>query len=281
MQVKEILTQSTKYLETKGIESPRRLAEKMLSHVLNLSRMELYLDYDKPLNDGEIEQCRSRLKRLGKGEPIQYIEGVVDFLGCEIVVNPSVLIPRPETEEMAAKIINYLKTRDVRGKKLWDLCCGSGCLGIAIKKACPELDVTLSDISADACGAARENIRKNEVEARCLQGDLFAPFAGEAAHFIVSNPPYVSEREYDGLSLSVKGFEPRLALVGGVDGLEVYRLIAGDLKGHLCPGGKMWVEIGHRQGEYVKDIFEQAGFAKSCVEDDLSGQNRFFSLENE
>ncbi len=279
--IKDILTQSVKYLEAKGIESPRRLAENVLSGVLNLSRMEIYLEYERPLNESEIEQCRSRLKRLGKGEPIQYIEGVVDFLDCKIEVSPSVLIPRPETEELAAKIIEDLKSHDIRGKKLWDVCCGSGCLGIAIKKACPDLGVALSDISADACEAAKRNIRKTKVEVKCLQGDLFAPFNGEAVHFIVSNPPYVSENEYDGLSLSVRAFEPRQALVGGADGLEFYRLVARDLKRHLCSGGKVWMEIGYRQGECVKNIFEQAGFAKLRVEDDLSGQNRFFSLENE
>jgi release factor glutamine methyltransferase len=279
--VNDILARSAEYLEERGVESPRRLAEQMLCGLLNLSRMDLYLGFDRPLNDEELAQCRSRLKRLGEGEPIQYIEGVVDFLGCSIEVGPSVLIPRPETEELASKIVEELKTRDLQGKRLWDICAGSGCLGIAVKKACPELEVVMSDISSDACRIAGKNAGNNRVEAKCRHGDLFAPFENETAHFIVSNPPYVSESEYRGLSRSVKGYEPEQALVGGADGLEVYRRIAKDLKKYLAPGGKAWMEIGFSQGNDIKVIFERAGFARLKVECDLSGHNRFFSLENE
>jgi len=274
MIIQEIAEQSLNFLKKKGISSARRAVEEMLCHALSLKRMELYLDFQRPLNSQEVDSCRAILARLAKGEPIQYIVGTVSFYDCEIEVSPDVLIPRPETELLVDQIVKELKGGDLAGKTLWDVCCGSGCIGIALKRALPDLRVTLSDISSKALNQARKNAEKNGVEVEFLEGNLLEPFE-EMTHYLVVNPPYISEGEYDALSDSVKLFEPRLALLGGRDGLDSYRAIARGFKKILRPGGKMWMEMGYRQGEAVKELFDGTG----NVERDWSGHDRFFSLE--
>lgn len=279
--IQEILHLSIDYLAKKGIENPRRQAELLLSDALNIRRMDLYLQFERPLNDGEIQICRNRLQRRGEGEPLEYIHGSIEFLGCSIRVCKEVLIPRPETEILVDQIIQKLKQQKLNKKILWDLCCGSGCIGIAIKKALPELEVTLSDISEKAVTIARENGKNNQVEIDIKQGDLFTPFEGEKAHYIICNPPYISFAEYQELSKEVRDFEPKQALLAGDTGLEYYQKIASTLKNHLYPHAKVWLEIGYNQGPQVQKIFSLAGWNHTKVETDWAGHPRFFSLENE
>lgn len=279
--VLDVLTLSTDYLRKKGIASPRRQAEELLCDALSLNRLKLYLDFERPLNESEINICRERLLRRANREPLQYIHGQVEFYNCQIEVNPSVLIPRQETEILVDKIVQRLSQENLKGKVLWDICCGSGCIGIALKKRFPELDVTLSDISSDAVRVARRNAQLNQVSVRILEGDLFQPFGSEKAHYIVSNPPYISEDEYLTLDKEVKDFEPKLALVGGVEGTEVYEKIAHSLFSYLEPEFKVWFEIGYLQGERMLEIFKNWLKGKQIVENDWSGNNRFFFLENE
>ncbi|NGX57319.1 MAG: Release factor glutamine methyltransferase [Chlamydiae bacterium] len=280
MIIEEVAQQTLAFLEKKGISSARRATEEMLCHVLSLKRMDLYLDYQRPLNQDEVAACRTILSRLGKGEPIQYILGNVNFYYCDFEISPHVLIPRPETELLVDKIVCELKKESLVDKKLWDICCGSGCIGVSLKKALPELEVTLSDISSEAVALSKKNAQSNDVDVSVLEGDLFAPFQGKA-DFIVVNPPYVSHDEYALLSPSVKDFEPSLALIAGDDGCDVYRALARNINKYLNPGGKLWLEIGYQQGELVKEIFESEGLSEGIVEQDWSGHDRFFSLENE
>jgi len=274
MIVQEIARQSIDYLEKKEVSSARRIVEEMLCHVLSMTRMDLYMDFRRPLNHDEIHSCRTILSRLSTGEPIQYIVGSVSFYGCDIEVIPDVLIPRPETELLVDKIVKELGRYDLKNKTLWDLCSGSGCIGIALKKALPDLQVTLSDISPKALTQARRNAEKNHVQVNFLEGSLFEPFRGQV-DYIVVNPPYVNEADYRNLSPSVKNFEPRLALYGGPDGLRCYRILASNYKKFFNPSGKLWMELGTRQGNDVKELFE----GKGVVEKDWSGHDRFFSLE--
>lgn len=277
MIIEEALSHTIAYLSQKGIQGPRRAAEEMLCDVLSLKRMDLYLDFDRPLNQEELGKCRKILVRLAAGEPIQYVLGSVLFYQCEFDVNEAVLIPRPETELLVDKIVRELKLAPLADKKLWDLCCGSGCIGISLKKALPDLNVTLSDVSADALAVARKNAEKNEAAISFLEGDLFFPFQGKA-DWIVANPPYVSEEEYHSLDPSVKDFEPSLALSGGKDGCDFFRAIAQDLKKYLNPGGKLWLEIGYQQGAKVNEIFENEGISGGIIEKDWSGHDRFFAV---
>ena len=210
-----------------------------------------------------------------------YISGKIEFYGCTIALNPSVLIPRPETEILVDKIVSSLKNDHLQGKILLDLCCGSGCIGIALKKALPELDVYLSDCSSDAIAVAASNATSNEVHVTCLIGDFLTPFYGKKCDYFVCNPPYISESEYLELDPEVKEFEPCLALVAGKSGLEFYHRLAQELPNYLHPGGKAWFEIGYQQGAALKNLFQGAPWMGTYVENDWGGHNRFFFLENE
>jgi release factor glutamine methyltransferase len=277
----EILILSADYLKRKGIAHHRRHAEELIADALKITRMGLYLEFDRPLTSVEIDTCRSWLLRRGKGEPLQYIRGEVDFFNCSVKVTPDVLIPRQETEILVDKIVKELETISLNDTVMWDLCCGSGCIGIAIKKRFPQITVILSDISPAALGVAKENAQKNGVEVGFLQGDLLIPFGTKRAHFLVCNPPYVAEHEFDGLDIEVRVYEPRLALLAGSSGLEFYQRLALILHHYLLPSGKVWFEIGDGQGEAVRQLFSKQPWKTCHLEKDWSGRERFFSLEIE
>lgn len=277
----DVLQHITKAFQEGGISDPKRQAEDLLCDLLNCSRVQLYSDQKCCLTDLEWEEAQLWVQRRLKGEPLAYLTGKVPFYDCLIEVNSSVLIPRPETEILVDKIVSSLKGKDLKGRVLWDLCCGSGCIGIALKKAFPELSVYLSDYSQGAIDLAKRNARVNEVDVICLRGDLFEPFKDKKTHYFVCNPPYISESEYLTLGIEVKEFEPRLALVAGPTGLEFYEKLARELPHHFYPSGQGWLEIGYQQGEAVESLFQAPFWKRRKVENDWAGHNRFFFLEIE
>lgn len=279
--VLEILKLSTDYLQQRNIQHARRQAEELLGEALGLGRMGLYLEYSRPLTEKELDKCRDWLKRRGNGEPLQYISGELEFFECRLKVTQDVLIPRQETEILVDKIAKEISSEGLDGKVLWDVCCGSGCIGIALKKKFPALKVVLSDISEKALAVAKENALANGVEVEFKQGNLLVPFENQKTNFIVCNPPYVSESEYEGLEVEVKNHEPKLALVSGESGLECYIQLSQALPSHLMAKGKVWFEIGDGQGGSIKEIFNNPIWVRSIYENDWSGRHRFFSLEIE
>jgi release factor glutamine methyltransferase len=279
--ISEILKLSTDFLNQRGIANARRQAQELISDALDIKPMELYLAFDRPLNETELELCRKRLARRAKGEPNAYIHGQVEFHDCRINVNPSVIIPRQETGILVDKIIQTLQGENLRGKVLWDVCCGSGCIGLALKKHLPDLSVSLSDLSSDALDVARENARQNQIDVTVLQGDLLQPFQGKRADFIVCNPPYISEQEFAILDPEVRDYEPHTALLAGPTGIEFYVRLAQDLPIFLLPGGKGWFEIGAGQGEKIQQLFSPPLWKVARVEKDWAGLDRFFLLEIE
>jgi release factor glutamine methyltransferase len=279
--VLEILQLSAGHLQRKGILQPRRQAEELISDTLGINRLQLYLNHDRPLTESELETCRQRLVRRANHEPAQYIHGEVEFYKCFLKVTPDVLIPRQETEILVDKIVQDLSKIDLTDKILWDLCCGSGCIGIAIKKHYPQLKVILSDFSEKALSIAKENAQRNEVDVEFLQGDLLAPFSGQKADFFVCNPPYVSEAEYAHLEPEVRNYEPAQALIAGPTGLEFYERLAGELSAFLHPHAKGWLEIGAGQGERIKTFFKNHQWKSYRFEQDWAGHDRFFFLEIE
>ncbi|MGA8164204.1 MAG: peptide chain release factor N(5)-glutamine methyltransferase [Waddliaceae bacterium] len=279
MTIQEMLTQAKHSLCNKGI-LPRQV-EEVIGDALGLRRVELYEQRTRLLTEEEKKRCCSFLDRKGEGEPAQYLRGYVEFLSCIIHVNRDVLIPRQETEILVANIVQTLKKEDCRNKALWDVCCGSGCMGIAIKKAVPELRVILSDVSSKALAVAQSNAADNDVEVALVQGDLLHPFRGEATDFFVCNPPYVAKNEEEQLPIEVRQFEPPLALFADNQGLEFYERLGRELIDHMSPGGKAWMEIGYRQGEAVRACFSSPLWKSSRVEKDWSGHDRFFFLEIE
>jgi release factor glutamine methyltransferase len=273
--IAQILSLSTEYLKEKNSLFGRLEAEQLISRCLGMKRFDLYLNFDKPLEESELFLIRQRLGRLAKNEPLQYIEGSVSFYGCSLFVNRHVLIPRPETELLVDSIVTYLKGKDLTGKSLWDIGTGSGCIGIAIKKALPMLRVTLSDVSKEALEVAKKNSFENSAALELLHGDLLAPFGDKKADFIVSNPPYISESDYVGLDDHVKNFEPRGALVGGSTGLELYKRLALELKDHMKSGGCAWLELGAGQREAVEELLHAQSYQGIQSFKDFSGHDRF------
>jgi release factor glutamine methyltransferase len=274
--VLEVLEATKEYFQKQELESARFFAEEVLSAALNIKRFELYLEHDRPLTEGELERCRQFVRRKAKREPVPYMTGYVDFYNCQIEISQDALIPRQETELFVDKIAQDLKKRDLKGKSLWDVCTGSGCIGIALKKQFPELAVFLSDISPQALALARRNCQKNGVEAAILEGDLLTPFEGQKCHFFVCNPPYVANEQLDDLEPEVRDWEPKLALMGGPQGLDFYRRLTQELPSYLYPNAKIWLEIGADQGALVKTLFKDGNVAR-----DYAGKDRFFSLEIE
>ncbi|MGE5196711.1 MAG: peptide chain release factor N(5)-glutamine methyltransferase [Anaerolineae bacterium] len=277
----EVLQLAISFLKERQVERARRLAEELLAFVLKLRRLDLYMQFDRPLEETELNTYRTLLKRKSQGEPLEYLLKEIAFADCTIAVDSRVLIPRQETEILFYKILEELKEEQFLQKEAWDLCCGSGCLGVALKKKIPSLNVTLSDISADALAVARQNALRNNVDVAIRQGDLLLPFKGRRADFIICNPPYISVKEYLVLDREVRNFEPHLALVGGDTGLEFYERLAFELPSHLNSGAKIFFEIGCSQKSPLLNIFSAPIWKKKVIERDWAGHDRFFFLEIE
>lgn len=279
--LQEVLSLVTKTFSAHGISNSRSQAEELLCDLLHCSRADLYQWRLRSLNVEEWEKAQAWVQRRLKGEPLAYISGHVQFYGCSLAITPAVLIPRPETEILVDKIAQSLQKQDLQGKILWDLCSGSGCIGIALKKRFPLLSIVLADQSADAMAIASRNAAANAAEVEYVLGDLLNPFEGRKAHYVVCNPPYISEEEYATLSHEVKDYEPRPALVGGKSGLEIYERLAAELPAYLYPHAQVWLEIGYQQGEAIQGLFSASPWKRQLLENDWAGHHRFFFLENE
>lgn len=277
----EILLLAARFLKERGVEHPRRDVEELLASFLRCKRLDLYLHFDLPLEEKELEALRNAIKRRAKGEPLQYILGEMEFFGAQFLLSPAVLIPRPETEILVSIVAKCFCANEAQEQStiLWDLCCGSGVIGISLKKKFPWLTVVLSDLSKDALAIADQNANKNQVEVTLLAGDLFAPLVGKRADLIICNPPYISAGDFAQISPSVRDFEPKLALVGGEDGLVFYRRLAGEAPAFLNPGGRLYLEIGYDQGEAVSKIFSHEPWKAGRLEQDWAGKDRFFFVE--
>lgn len=213
-----------------------------------------------------------RLARRLSGEPLQYIEGAAYFMGLKFAVDSRVLIPRQDTEALCEHALTLL--RGQTGAEVLDLCTGSGAIAVSVARLQPGLRVTATDMSPDALDIARENARLNGVCIRFLQGDLFAPVAGERFDAILCNPPYLTAVDMKGLQTEVAR-EPRMALFGGEDGLAFYRRLAGEVYEHLKPGGYALFEVGDGQAtEVLRLMSENAMCAASGTVKDLPGVER-------
>ncbi len=224
----------------------------------------------REIADTDMKALEPLIARRLSGEPLQYVLGEWEFYGLPFHVNRSVLIPRPDTEtlvEAARKLLTDGR-RDVL-----DLCCGSGCIGIALA-VCANARVTAADISAEALALTERNAERNGVPVTTVQSDLFENVEG-TFDLIVSNPPYLSRDEMDGRDLSLR-YEPALALDGGVNGLDFYRRIAKEYRQYLKPGGTLLLEIGMTQKEAVEALFENS----ECISD-YGGRPRVIAVRND
>ncbi len=272
--IRTLTVLATDYLQGKNVKNPRKEAEELLAYLLGKKRLDLYLDYDRPLEKNEVDRFRDWIKRKGNREPLEYIVEEVDFLGCKISVNAQVLIPRKETE-----ILVHMALREEPKGVVWDVCTGSGCIGLAVKKHVPAAKLILSDMSQKAIEVAKNNAKNNDLIVDFREGDLLAPFAGEKADIVFCNPPYVAQSDFEKLELEVRSFEPKMALIAKNRGYEFYERLSADLPEFLNPGAKVYLEIGHGQGKRIKQIFNKKCWKRAVYVNDWAGLERFFLLE--
>jgi len=276
--IQKLLTWITDFLTQKDVDAPRLSAELLLSHVLGLKRIELYTQYNKPVPQEQLETLRELVKRAGQHEPVAYLVGRAEFYSIEFEVTSDCLIPRPETELLVQRAIEFLRQRQ-GAPFVCDLCTGCGVIAVAIAKNVPEAKVIATDISAGALAVATRNVEKHNLQERIelRPGDLFEPLIPPLDQFdvIAINPPYVSAAEYETLDRNVKDYEPRIALYAGDGGLDVYRRIAEKVGPFLKPEGILLLEIGYLQGPTVREFLEQTGlFAQIQVEKDFEKRDR-------
>lgn len=266
-----ILQWTTGYFTDKGIASPRLEAELLLAATLDLDRVGLYVNFERPLDAEELAVLRERVRRRALREPLQYILGETEFWSLPFQVGPAVLVPRADTEILVEEALARL----AGSARVLDVGTGSGAIAIALAHEKPQIAVTALDCSEPALAVARGNAVRNGVAARIdfIDGDLAALPAGPFT-MVVSNPPYIPSGDWSQLMPEVRDYEPQLALDGGADGLDAYRLLADQSEQVLTPGGWLLVEVGIGQAEEVGTLFKAAGLTEVGVRDDYGGVPR-------
>jgi release factor glutamine methyltransferase len=269
--VLETIDGGTRYLEKRGIEDARRNMQMLVAHQLGCTRMDLYLQFDRPMEESDLVPLRENLKNRGEGIPLQHLLGTVWFHKQEFKTDARALIPRPETEELAEWILKWDLPAD---SHVLDMGCGSGVLGLTLASERPGWSVTLADVSPDALSLARENAAALEIRnAAFLHSDLFTA-VDSTFDGIVANLPYVPESERATISREVT-HDPALALFSGPDGLDLIRRFIPEAFHRLKPGGWLVLEIGHDQASQVAGILKASSFTDIEVKTDLSGIDRF------
>jgi len=269
--VLKLLRWTADYFAGRGLDAPRLDAELLLAATLGFDRVGLYVNFERPLQAGELAAYRERVRRRAGREPLAYILGQTEFWSLPLKVTPDVLIPRPETELLVEEALPRLSGR----QQVLDVGTGSGALAIALAHERQELTVTAIDISPAALAVAADNARSNGVAERIrfVQHDLGQLPPGPF-DLIVANPPYIPSRELATLMPEVRDFEPQLALDGGVDGLDAYRALARQAGAILTAAGWLLVEVGSGQAAAVKELFAGAGLTESFAARDLAGIER-------
>ncbi len=254
----ELLKASSEYLKGRKIDSPRLTAEVLLAYQLACDRVSLYLHFDSSINEGDLAGYRSLVSRRATGEPLHYITGVREFWSIDFLVDPRVLIPRPETELLVEQTLKTAR-EPARGEEILilELGTGSGAVAVSIAGEIPCCRVWATDISTDALSVAGKNAKRHGVSDKItfLSGDLFGAIKGSGSFLfdiILSNPPYVAEEEWDFLPGEVKDHEPRLALDGGAKGMKCLAPIVRGAHEFLRPGGRLFLEMSpHQTGEVL------------------------------
>lgn len=260
------------------LENGRNEARIIMSYATGLGRTELITRAKELMREDDFAEYEKRIYARIEGEPLQYIVGMQEFMGLPFRVNPSVLIPRLDTEVLADEVLKIIDQKGLRNPEVLDLCTGSGALGISIAARVPGALVTLTDASEEALHTAMGNAALNNVGRRCsfLLGDMFEALPEDKQFdIIVCNPPYIKSSLIETLDVEVKDHEPRMALDGGKDGLKYYRIIADEASMHLRSGGTLALEIGFDQAVDVKRLLNKAKtYEDSRVVRDLSHLDR-------
>lgn len=272
----DLLTATDKFFKTRGIDSPRRNAEALFAKALQLPRIELYLQHDRPLKDHELDQIRELIRRRAKREPLQYLVGEVEFCSARIGLTPGLLIPRPETEELVATLIDRIPANS----RILDIGCGTGCISVALAKSLDNCSIVAIDKDSDAVARTKSNAELNEVSGKVssfvldLYSSLFSREAGAPFDVIVSNPPYLRNDELPTLEPEVKDHERPHALAAGAKGDECFVRIAELIPSILTQNGILALEFGINQENRVRELFEPV-LTELTIYRDLQGKERF------
>ena len=282
MNIKELLNRTDKFLSERGIESSRLDAEVLLADLLDMERINLYVKYDYPLRNSELKAYRERIKKRAKRIPAAYIIGKKEFMSLEFEINSSVLIPRPETENLVEEVINYCRENDLEDAQIIDVGTGSGAAAVSLAHYLPDAKIVGADISEAAVKTARKNAEKFDLCERLsmVKSDLLEGFISRdisGIDIIISNPPYISTEEMEELPPEVKN-EPRSALEAGKKGLYYYKKLIPQSEKLLKDGGRIFLEIGSSQAADVKNIFSEK-WSQIEVIKDYAELDRIISAE--
>jgi release factor glutamine methyltransferase len=266
--VAEVVRRATEYLAGKGIDSPRLDAEHLLGKALGLSRVELYMHYDRPLSEADRDAYRELIRRRGGREPLAYVLGEWGFRRLTLGVDRRALVPRPETEIVVERALELLDGK--ADPDVLDVGTGTGAIALAIADERPGARVTAIDLSREALELAQENARRTGVHVRFVEEDLEEGFGAEAYDLIVSNPPYVTPEEIDSLQPEIRDWEPRLALVGTTH----TRTVAQHALRALRPQGYLVVEVSDERADEAAAVLEELGYEEVRTSPDLTGRDR-------
>ena len=274
----DTLKKATEFLNRKGLERPRHEAEHLFAAGLGVKRLDLYLQFERLLNDAEVEKLRAMTVRRGNREPLQHITGLVEFRHLILKSDKRALIPRPETEELIDLALELFPAeQEVR---VLDLGTGSGAIALAIAAERPQWKVEALDKSADALSLARENTLKCQLEGRIhfVQSDWFTAVT-DLYDLIISNPPYLTESEVATAESEVKDYDPHSALVAKENGLADLKIILSQAPKFLNKGGWVICETGIEQHPALGEISKQNGYKEYAGVNDLSGRPRFWKAQ--
>ncbi len=270
-----VLEWTTKRFTDAKIGAARLEAQVLLAHALGCTRVQLYTGFDRPLAEAELTAARELIKRRLAGEPLAYLVREQEFWSLPFTVDPSVLIPRHDTETVVSVVLDRVGERATE-RRILDLCTGAGPLAVALARELPGARVLATDVSPAAAALARTNAARNGVGERVevAEGDLWAAVGDRSFDVVVSNPPYIATGELAGLDREVQR-EPRLALDGGADGLALFRRLIAELPAHVVADGLVAFEHGHDQGEGVRVLLDATGaFTPAATERDLAKLQR-------
>ncbi|MBI1373245.1 MAG: peptide chain release factor N(5)-glutamine methyltransferase [Phycisphaera sp.] len=257
---RKLLEWTAAHLDRKGVDSPRLSAEMLLAHILHVPRINLFMDMDRPASPLERAAFRDLVERAAEHEPVQYLVGHAHLYSLQFAVNRHVLIPRPSTETLIEHIIQHTRTTPgFASPSIVDIGTGSGAIAVALAVNLPEARIVATDISPDALELAKQNAARHDVADRIdfRLGDLYEPLSGPF-HYVVSNPPYISDAEWEYVERNVKDYEPVGALRGGVDGLDQLRPLIAHASEHLAKPGQLVLEIAASQKQAVLDLAKAA-----------------------
>lgn len=275
MKVGELICSGGRMLSEKGIGTAYLDAEILMGHVLGCGREDVFVRYNEMLDQARIDCFMELIERRRKREPVAYITGRKEFFSREFIVSHKVMIPRPETETVVERVMDIIALNNI--KNMLDLGTGSGIIAITVSLNFPELQICATDISDDALNVARKNAMLHGVQSRIefVKSDLFSGlYPGEKFDLIVTNPPYIPSGIIPLLDPEVRDYEPRVAIDGGPDGLDVIRRIARDSPRYLEKGGFLVMEIGEGQGPSVLEILKGSNYIDCMIFKDLSGIER-------